>query len=71
MPAREDEERGRGIPRSEEERAARHEELYPGTPLPPRGTGLSGEGPSGGQIAAIAGLAVFGLLVIAIAAKRR
>ncbi len=28
-----------GNPRSEEERAARHEDLYPGTPLPERGTG--------------------------------
>jgi len=38
--AREDEERGRGIPRTEAERQSRHETLYPGTPLPPRGTGL-------------------------------
>lgn len=38
--AREDEERGKGIPRTEAERQARHETLYPGTPLPPRGTGL-------------------------------
>lgn len=42
MSAREGEERGRGIPRSEEERRERHERLYPGTPLPERGTGLSG-----------------------------
>jgi hypothetical protein len=39
--AREGEERGYGIPRSEEERQKRHEMLYPGTPLPPRGYGLS------------------------------
>jgi len=38
--AREGEERGRGLPRSNQERAARHESLFPGTPLPPRGTGL-------------------------------
>jgi len=41
--AREGEERGRGIPRTEEERQSRHEDLYPGTPLPERGTGLSTE----------------------------
>ena len=33
-------ERRRGDPRPEEERATRHEERYPGEPLPPRGTGL-------------------------------
>jgi len=41
--AREGSERGRGIPRSNQERAERHESLYPGTPLPERGTGLSQE----------------------------
>ena len=41
--AREGEERGKGVPRTEEERWSRHEELYPGTPLPKRGTGLSTE----------------------------
>ena len=41
-PAREGKERGFGRPRSEEERAGRHERLHPGTSLPPRGTGLSG-----------------------------
>ena len=38
--AREGTERGRGIPRTNQERAERHESLYPGTPLPERGTGL-------------------------------
>jgi len=38
--ARQGDERGKGIPRSEAERRTRHEELFPGTPLPPRGTGL-------------------------------
>lgn len=69
MPARQNEERGRGIPRTEEERQTRHEELYPGTELPPRGTGLStGEGTSVG--ATILGLAVIvGILFMAIAKK--
>ena len=31
---------GRGSARSESERAARHNRLYPGKKLPPRGTGL-------------------------------
>jgi len=30
-----------GVPRTEEERRLRHEELYPGEPLPPRGAGLT------------------------------
>lgn len=42
--AREGEERGRGIPRSNEERRKRHEERFPGTPLPERGAGLSQDG---------------------------
>lgn len=29
-----------GRPRTEAERARRHARLHPGTPLPPRGTGL-------------------------------
>lgn len=33
-------ERRYGFPRSEEERATRHERLFPGTPLPPRGSRL-------------------------------
>ena len=40
MSARQDEERGKGIPFTEEERAARHYEQYGTTDLPPRGTGL-------------------------------
>jgi len=40
MNAREGE-RGRGLPRSNEEQRERHEKLYPGTSLPERGTGLS------------------------------
>jgi len=39
--ARQGDERGRGLPRSNQERAERHESLFPGTPLPERGTGLS------------------------------
>ena len=39
-PSREGEERGFGVPRSEEERAGRHERLHQGTSLPPRGTGI-------------------------------
>ncbi len=35
------EERGQGIPLTDEERAARHETMFPGTPLPARGTGLT------------------------------
>lgn len=38
--ARQGDERGRGLPRSNQERAERHGYLYPGTPLPERGTGL-------------------------------
>jgi len=38
--ARED--RGFGVPLTEEQRAARHNELYGSTDTPPRGTGLSG-----------------------------
>lgn len=30
-----------GVPKTEEERAEWHEALYPGDPLPPRGTGLN------------------------------
>jgi len=41
--AREGGERGRGLPRSNQERSERHQRLYPGTPLPERGTGLSQE----------------------------
>lgn len=54
MSAREGEERGRGIPRSEEERRERHERLYPGTPLPERGTGLSGGSPAPWIVGALA-----------------
>jgi len=32
--------RGMGTPKTEEERRRRHEALYPGEKLPPRGTGL-------------------------------
>lgn len=41
MRAREGEERGKGVPLTDEERRLRHEELYPGEPLPPRGYGLT------------------------------
>lgn len=41
MAAREDEERGRGIPYTELERLQRHMEFYPGELLPERGYGLS------------------------------
>jgi len=44
--AREGEERGAGTPRTEAERRQRHEELYPGTPLPSRGTGISQNDPT-------------------------
>ena len=48
--ARQGEERGKGNPRSEEERRSRHEELYPGTELPPRGTGISDLGDHANKI---------------------
>jgi len=35
------EERRKGVPRTDEERTARHKELYGTSDLPPRGTGLS------------------------------
>lgn len=40
--ARGGEERGRGVPLTEEERVRRHFEQYRTEELPPRGTGLSG-----------------------------
>jgi len=42
--AREDEERGRGIPFTDEEREQRHYERYGTTELPSRGTGLQSIG---------------------------
>lgn len=64
--AREGEERGRGLPRSEEERQTRHEELYPGTPLPERGTGLRAN-PGTPAVGAVLGLSVVvGLALLAI-----
>jgi len=56
--AREGSERGKGTPRTEEERRSRHEELYPGTKLPPRGTGLSADTGTPAVGATILGLAV-------------
>lgn len=41
MPRNSEEEREFGVPRTEAERATRHEALYPGEPLPPRGSGYS------------------------------
>ena len=66
--SREGEERGRGIPRSQEERQRRHEEVYPGTPLPERGTGLSGSFEDLGPWNA--GLLTLGLLALIITRKR-
>ena len=37
---KEEEERRKGVPRTDEERTARHKELYGTSNLPPRGTGL-------------------------------
>ena len=37
---KEEEERRKGVPRTDEEREARHKELYGTSNLPPRGTGL-------------------------------
>lgn len=42
--ARQNEGRGKGAPYTDEERWERHQELYPGTPLPERGTGLISQG---------------------------
>ena len=67
MSARQGEERGRGIPRSEEERQERHEKLYPGTPLPERGYGLSGNEPSKASIITVA---ILGVLTIVLLGSR-
>ena len=50
--AREGQDRGKGIPRTEEERRQRHEELFPGTSLPERGTGIGIRSPSRRNISA-------------------
>jgi hypothetical protein len=72
--AREGEERGRGVPRSEEERWERHQELYPGEPLPPRGYGLRGIGDdAGSNMTPIIISGIFGLvstLILAAAILR-
>lgn len=56
-----DGERRYGHPRTEEERAQRHAERYPGEPLPPRGTGLAGIGQS-----SCSGLKVLGVVATAL-----
>ena len=54
MSARENEERGKGVPFTEEERAQKHFEEYGTKNLPPRGTGL-------GRIPGLGGLGGFEL----------
>lgn len=72
--SREGEERGQGVPRSEEEREERHQQLYPGEPLPPRGSGLSGIGQTtttNYAPAVISGLFALGAaLILAMAIKK-
>ena len=64
-----DYERRRGDPRSEAERAERHEQQYPGETLPPRGTGLDRVGsvgavaPSSGILFMLGLLGGFGALI--------
>ena len=58
-----------GNPRTEEERAERHSRLYPGTELPPRGTGRRRMVSEGTDTELVTGL-LFGslasLLIIAV-----
>ena len=67
MNSRRGEERGMGVPRTEEERRQRHESLYPGTPLPERGAGIGEEATAVSKkdlkIAAFTGL-VFGIATL-------
>lgn len=69
MSARQGEERGRGIPRTEEERRARHEELYPGTELPERGYGLTRISGSSTPFI-VGGLAIIALIALALVRRR-
>ena len=69
--ARQGEERGRGVPRTEEARKARHEELYPGEPVPDRGTGLR-QGTAGTiGTAMLLGLAVVVVIAVMGACKKK
>lgn len=68
---REGKDRGFGIPRTEEERAAQHAYLYPGEPLPPRGKGFNriSQGSSHSWIAPI--IVFSGLMSLIVAAISR
>ena len=67
--------RGFGVPRTEQERAERHSWRFPGTPLPPRGTGIrleTGEVLSkfGNALLAGIGLAI-GLVIVSSIKKKK
>jgi hypothetical protein len=50
-----------GNPRTEEERAARHELRYPGEPLPPRGTGLGLAGDISADMPSLGNAVIYGV----------